>query len=313
VLTVPRERPSLNLAVYREGQEVAYVLQELEAHEASWDGENTWTFGRSVIRRTEGPQTRLALSLDLPIAGSAERLKASIELAGTATAAPPAFEEADHVWTPLLAAAHGTFGVTVGDREIVRGSGRAYHDRNEGDVPFGQIGVDRWEWARAPLHDRERIVYVLQASDGGEPRVIGVDALTDGTLSIVDGLSLRGELRRTRYGMPYRPNLGIDRDGEPWLDIRNDARTDDGPFYLRFVTRAVAWDQGKAESVRGVSEVICPDRIDLARHRSLVRMRVVPCGRRGSMWLPLFSGTHEDRVARLFRWWAPPARTRVNG
>ncbi len=312
-LHVPRQRPSLNLAVYKEGREVAYVLQELDEHQASWDGGSTWTFGRSVIRRNDGARTTLSLKLDLPVAGGDERLRAQIDLHGAPTRSPVASEGAPHVWTPVVAAARGTFAVSVGRKEVVRGAGRAYHDRNEGDVPFGQIGVKQWEWARAPLQDRERIVYVLSGDDGAEPTVVGVDAMTDGTLQVVEGLSFRGRTQRTLYGMSYRPNLGIDRDGQPWLDVRNDARTDDGPFYLRFVTRSVAWDSGIPQSVRGVSEVIRPDRIDLARHRPLVSMRVVSGRKRPSMWLPLFSGTREDRLSRLFRWWAPTSRARVLG
>ena len=70
---------------------------------------------------------------------------------------------------------------------------------------------------------------------------------------------------------------------------------DSGPFYMRYLTRARAGD-GEAT---GVAELIRPDRIDLARHRPFVRMRVQQPSS-NSAWLPLFSGPKQGRIRRLF-------------
>jgi hypothetical protein len=51
----------------------------------------------------------------------------------------------------------------------------------------------------------------------------------------------------------------------------------------------------------GSAEVIDPSRIDLDRHRPLVRMRVATDLQRNSIWLPLFQGSRHGRVARLFQ------------
>ena len=103
--------------------------------------------------------------------------------------------------------------------------------------------------------------------------------------------------------MPWSQGLTLEREGAPWLRLTHARPVDSGPFYLRFL----------AGSSHGVActEVIVPARIDLSRHRPLVRMRVSPARRRPSMWLPLFSGGSRDRLQRLVRhvlgWHPAPA------
>jgi carotenoid 1,2-hydratase len=93
---------------------------------------------------------------------------------------------------------------------------------------------------------------------------------------------------------PRRLRLSV--DGRPWLDVQHTVVADDGPFYLRLLSEGTAPD---GETATGWSEVCRPDRVDLARHRALVRMRVHRTEGRNSMWLPLFTGTREGRIRRL--------------
>ena len=71
------------------------------------------------------------------------------------------------------------------------------------------------------------------------------------------------------------------------------------PFYARFPVVGTA---AQGQIGRGFAERCVPARIDAAWMRPLVRMCVQQPGER-SIWLPLFAGPAEGRVARLVRSW----------
>ena len=95
--------------------------------------------------------------------------------------------------------------------------------------------------------------------------------------------------------------MSLGKPGETGDRLCIDGRqvVDSGPFYMRFITRGSV-DGG--EEATGIGELIRPDRVDLGRHRPLVRMRVHDV-REGdnSMWLPLFTGPKRGRIRRLMR------------
>jgi hypothetical protein len=82
---------------------------------------------------------------------------------------------------------------------------------------------------------------------------------------------------------------------------------DSGPFYMRYITqiRDQTGDQTGDQTTRGVGELCEPGRVDLHRHRPLVRMRVHHLGGDNSIWLPLFTGPKTGRVRRLLGSWLP--------
>ena len=292
------ERPSINLALYRAGQPCFYLLQEVPG---VWESPTRWRFGDSVLESAvvDGKRHLLA-TLDCPVAGTTERLRGTITIRGAARRpAPGEVASGDHRWTPLATPARGTADLTVGDWQFGL-DGRAYHDRNESEVPLDALGIGEWLWGRAPLGDDEVIWYLLWPKDGGPVVPWGLRLSPDGTTTPVEGLSVAlADRRRSLYGLAWWDRVTLTVGDTPWITVKHGPAVEDGPFYLRFLPTVEA---GGARSV-GVAELVRPDRVDVDWMRPFVKMRVRPMEGRGSPWLPLFEGPSTGRAARLFAGW----------
>lgn len=295
----PRARPSVNVAAYRRGREVFYLLQEQvpgAPPEAGVQqiGESRFTGGIQDGRFT------LEATLDCPVPGSTERLRGTVTLQGEARRPVPAVDgDPRHIWTPLSAPATARVDLTVGARPVASFTGRAYHDRNTGLVPLHDLGIRRWMWGRIPAPDRESIFYLLWPHGGGPPRCIGLELGANGETHEVPEVSVLVEgARGAPWGLRLPRRLCLRSAGAHWLDLENTAVPERGPFYARFQTRAAL---GSGETALGWGELCEPDRVDQPWFRPLVRMRVQRATGRDSLWLPLFNGAREDRWRRLVR------------
>jgi carotenoid 1,2-hydratase len=292
-------RPSLNLAVYERGRPALYLLQEYgEAAppEVSPGGIRA-TLGESVLEiDRDDRSTTVRVRLDCPLPGRRGRLRGLVTLEGRTVHPPAAAGAPDprshHVWSVLAAPATGEAHIEA-DGVTSTIQGRGYHDCNASAVALHDLGIERWLWGRIALDSGELILYHL-VPEVGEPRthLLRIDAA--GMVSPVEGARLvAGRERRARFGLRYPAEIAVgDVDGQP-LRIALGPVVDDGPFYLRFGLTATG------SSASGWGEMVVPGRVDLARHRPLVRMRVHRPGRRNSLWLPLFSGPRAGRVRAL--------------
>lgn len=298
----PASRPSLNLVAYRRGVPIVYLLQEYPPAQGRAEPDGWWLGRSRIVCTASGGRMRLRAELDCPVPGSRERLTGWLEMEGAARGPDPdaaPARRAQHRWTPWTGPAAGELRLRLGGREVAAVRGRAYHDRNHAARPLHRLGMERWIWARFPLAERERIVYLLQAADGAAPRCIGLDIDDDGTSHHLHGLRMiaRGH-RRLPMGPPLPREITLLQDGRVWATLHTGKLADAGPFYLRFLCDLTT---AAGESARGWGEVCAPERVDLPLHRPFVRMRVHRTGRRNSLWLPLFSGPRRGRVGRLVR------------
>ena len=295
----PLSRPSVNIAVYRAGKEVAYLLQEYP--ETPFGATDAQVIGGCRFeRQMDGGRCRLDVTLDCPVPGTRDRLMGTVRVEGAVPILDTGIglSTGAHLWTPLAAPATASVSLDVGADPVVRIAGRAYHDCNTGLHALHDLGIERWMWGRFPFADGERIYYLLWPSDGGEARCLGLTVGRDGSMREAPGLTaeLFGE-QRTRFGLRHPGRIRL-QDGGLWLDVHHRATVDSGPFYLRFQSEAVL---PGGERVLGWGELCEPARVDLRRFRSLVRMRVHQTAAPNSLWLPLFSGPRQDRLARLIR------------
>lgn len=298
---LPVARPSINLAVYRQGVPVFYLLQEHPAGPVDEDAlTDTQRIGGCTFRRRGGEgRCMVDAALDCALPGGG-RLTGTLRIDGAARRGPAASApNVTHLWTPLTGPAEGELDLRIDGKPLARIAGRAYHDRNGGSVPLHALGIERWMWGRFPLPDRERIYYLLWPEDGdAPPRAIGIDIDRDGRMT---QRPLEVELGRERWtfgGLRRPERIVLRQDGSPWLEVRHRAVSDAGPFYLRLLSEGRIEDGASAV---GWSELVHPARVDLARHRPFVRMRVHRPHASNSAWLPLFSGPREGRIARLLR------------
>jgi hypothetical protein len=302
---LPKARPSLNLAVYQRGEPAFYVLHEFRPEDVSWDGASHWRFGETWIdvEEEEDGTQHLDVHLDCPLRGTQERATGRIRLAGPLVrlsegAAGLSLGQSEHCWTPVAAPAFGTALLQLDGGRRVQVAGRAYHDRNGSAHGLHDLGIGLWVWGHVSLPEGERIFYLLWPEGQAEPEVAGFTIDRRGQIAPLTGLAHRLEgASTTFYGMPSWERIALTLEGAPWLSLRPLHTVDSGPFYVR----ALAEVEAGGVTRMGSMEVIDPARIDLDRHRFLVRMRVASDRQANSIWLPLFQGSREGRVARLFQ------------
>jgi hypothetical protein len=307
-------RPSLNICIYRQGNLDFYLLQEYPGDEVGWQGTGEWRFGDTVIQSaTAGARHQLTAEIDCQIPGTDDRLTGNVSMDGPGVKRGDEVigtdEQPDHAheWRLLTANADATANLAC-EQTSYQMQGRGYHDCNGGRRPFHDLGIGYWIWGRVEAGGTERIFYALWPDQGerhqspkqffdNEPHVFGLTVDASGAIETVDELSIRSSHSRTSLGgMPWWREMTLNRGDDPWMTVTFGEAVDSGPFYMRFIL-----DAGEHS---GMGECIAPHRIDLARYRPLVNMRVDRIGRRNSMWLPLFSGPQQGRVQRLFgQWW----------
>jgi carotenoid 1,2-hydratase len=324
----PSARPSINVVVYRGGREHFYLLQEHPsatqetdplARSRESDGSSgppryatsldtvasapavaatRLLMGRSTLDiREEGGRVRFEAALDCAVPGTSDRLTGRFAVVG-----PPALGlggpdegQAAHLWTPSTGPSEAIADLDLGGRPIARLRGRGYHDRNGGDRPLHDLGILRWSWGRVPFEGGERVFYLLWPEGGGPPTCIGLEIDADGGM-VERSLSIHASWSRHLGGVRWPRIVELRSGGEPWLMLTQKRMVDIGPFYLRYLVEA---EDGLGRRALGMGESCEPDRVDLTRHRMLVRMRVHRASGPNSVWLPLFSGPRAGRIRRL--------------
>lgn len=291
---LPRARPAVSFALYEGGRCSCYLLQEAAPDAASTDLVGEFTVGGARLRvQPEGEGLRVEASLDLPIPGSAGRLRGAVRAAGPALRGgrlgPP---YAGHRWAPRLASAAGEAILDVAGRPVTI-RGQLYHDRNEADAPLHAHGIADWWWGRLALADRSLIWYRLRHDDGHvEEHLLDVDP--SGLARDGAAPAALGPPRRWAWFGPRCPAALTLTDADGGAHpLVVEAPIDDSPFYQRLRLRGPgAW---------GWAERVIPAAVDPDWMRPLIHMRVQQLAGPNSLWLPLFAGPVETRLRRLLR------------
>ena len=293
----PGQHPSLNIALYRDGRPCFYSLQSFSPKDAEWS-DDYWRFGRTTIVRSEAHGRRqVTARLDVAVPRSQHRLRGTIEVEGAVPTLHPDIDATPgttHEWCPVTGPARCAADLNWGPSSPFRLDAWAYHDRNAGDRPFDDLGIDHWIWGRTVGPNGTRIHYLVwPKGDAAEPRTWVFDMSPDGEITRRDDADVQAHgPSRAWFGVPFwrRVDLG------PLGEVRTGRIVEDGPFYLRSINGG---PDPAGESRAGWGEWIRPDRIDLNTHRPLVRMRVHKAAGTNSFWLPLFVGPRSSRVRRL--------------
>ena len=294
----PCERAAVNIVAYNRGVPDFYLLHEFRPGDVSWDGRGSWRFGNTHFESVdEGKSRRIDATIDIPLTGGG-RLEGRIRFGGPVPRGTQGRGSSTHLWTPLIAPCFGTAMLREDASNYqMKVSGRGYVDRNASPQDLETLGIKRWFWAHALGRDTDRIAYALWPESGGPPECYGFEISQDGVVTTSQlELATRGEHKRP-YGMQSFRAYEFKQHGLPFMKASLSDPVDDGPFYLRYLTRS--------EGYYGSAELIEPKRIDRGRHRALVRMRVQSDIRRNSVWLPLFQGARESHLRQLSRRFLP--------
>ncbi|MGK0347619.1 MAG: carotenoid 1,2-hydratase, partial [Myxococcota bacterium] len=264
-----------------------------------------WRFGRTVIERTG---TTVTIHVDCDVPGSVEPLRGSLAVSGPAwtevQGATPVSERT-HGWCPQLGPCRAQGLLTHGPRQFSY-NGPAYADRNAGDRPLHDLGIQRWVWGRATFDDETRIAYVLWPEDGGPPTPLAIRVRADGVAQVSEGVVSAGPDGWSPWGEGTPKTLCLDVQDVRFITLTAEQQVDSSPFYARAVGRGTA--PGR-ESVPAVIESCTPSRIDPGWFRPFLTMATHNVGGANSIWLPLFNGPHEGRWRRLLSSWRGVGRS----
>jgi carotenoid 1,2-hydratase len=300
--TTPRNRPSFCLALYRNYRQFFYLLQEYP-HDSTTTGQGCRevSMGKNSFRTVMG-ETRVSFSahIETPVPGSRHALIGTVTAEGNllqGAREPDAFT--NHRWCPVLANTTGRIALKIGADQIVDLQGRAYFDSNFSPTPLDQLEIDLWRWTRVAFDGRDLIFYELQPRDPARnPKQILLTVDSAGRIKIKRLSSIRrSNFRLNSYGLSYHRSLLLSDEESKIVQIELHPPVDTGPFYLRFMVKAV--DIKTGERGIGMAELVKPDRIDIAAIRPFVEMRVHRIDGPNSPLLPLFSGAKSHRLQRL--------------
>jgi hypothetical protein len=294
------ERPSFNLALYSAGRPRFYLLQEHAREEAEWEGGHFRFGGTTVDVTTAAGALAVRANIDCHLPGGGS-LAGSVSVDGPMRAGgiEDGTETPTHRWTPVSAMAHGTASLVDDTGAAFHLEGRAYHDMNGGSAPLHDLGIDWWMWCRVPFLDEERVLYALWPEGGGPPRLLGIGVDAQGRSTRLDDLTVAlTDVHHDALGMRRLRRFEVKSGDEVWLAGEVGNALDRGPFYVRAFVDATRADGARAT---GMWEAVVPARVDLARHRAFVRMRVHHARERGSPFLPLFTGPNTGRFRRFAR------------
>ena len=333
--------PSLTISIYDRGVESFYLFQEFEQSDTKWISEfeqlsepcedeydrsnpaqkhiQRWNFGDTTIvsEKSDG-QVRLTLKLQCKVPADCSDLVGTINCSGNirpcismvVSANGEAIEKTQqndprHQWTPVLTKTDAQVNLTCSQQHW-QFNGRAYHDRNAGQIPLQQLGIRIWWWGRAALPAGELIWYQLHPTTSSEKSEILNYAIwcSDRETIVFEHIScVFGGQNHGKYGLAS-PKLmtlmlpSIANQSHPnRIEVELAHCIDDSPFYQRTILKNSGRSIGFAEQIR-------PGRIGTPWQQPFVRMRVHSLRNddKNSMWLPLFSGPVKGRWKRLIRY-----------
>lgn len=301
----PAKRPGIHLAIYEEGRPTFYLLQEFNELDAEVDpvtGCGRIGDSHFSLSRNESGVALLA-QLELKLPHTDERLSARFEAQGPSVEISQQEKVVAHSWAPQSTFASGSFQWSQGRHEgkIV---GSAYLDANQSQSPLHAQGIKSWRWGRLTLPEGSVTYYDITGDNAAHESLI-VTQSSDATETHQAPLHFSHE-QSGSYGLRCPRSLEFELATSSYhLELQD--LVDDGPFYQRFLLRGRQTKNGVTSHGQGIAEFVVPSRIDVPWQRPFVRMKTHRVHGTNSMWLPLFSGHRQGRLARLFQSWLPGA------
>jgi carotenoid 1,2-hydratase len=259
----PLEHCAVNLALYRGGRRVGFVMSEYDRAGAA--EADRLAIGESTLSR-DGATVTIALR-DRTVPGHAR-------VAGTITVEPlaPAWPEyrivddlAGHAWQVLAPRARVRAELPT-QRFALDAEGYFDHNAGAGRI---EASVARWSWARFAGPHGLTVVYGLEERSGAV-RAIRFDEAASGAPRVSESdAAPTGAARRLRWGMQLPEQFGA-RGG--WR-CQAGATLEEAPFYSRY--RAQLVDPSGAR-IDGHGEHIDFDRFSRGLNLYLVRWMTRP-------------------------------------
>lgn len=312
----PARVPYVNLCWYDRGRLRAFALDEYPMDGASMqinDGGALWRMGRCRFESstTDAGSVSLRASVDFVLPGGRPAMRATVDLtgplvdAGSLTSEPDVatakqgVKGAEHLWSPRVLLGAGHAALWEDDRVVDEIAGDGYHDANLGTGDLSDSDLRGWWWGHAMDGDQRLVYYVAEHRDG-QRAAMGFRADRSGEVrALASGGVHMWKRAWSLWGPRWFRRIGI-RDGDRDLTVEAVRTVENGPFYVRHLTRCVRDGKPTGRTVSGVGEYLDVQRLGQRPLTSLVNMRVHHVGAENARSLPLFYGLRERRLQQIF-------------
>lgn len=280
--------PAISISVYKDGKHIFYSFEEVEPGEAVFStGQPAVSVGNNSMKGTRscnGLNYHLSLDQLLP---NGDRLTGKLDfVSGPAEADRisgfhypdnvPADPES-HEWNLIQpkAAVTGLMHITGYREERIRFSGNGYHDHNLGREPMKE-SFEEWYWGRYHFDDCTLVYYLMKERGDWKKHAWLMGASYDGEETHDIEMS---DFGINPFGLSTARSLQFTRDSIS-IYLHKDRVADSGPFYQRFLGRAIMKRGDTILEAKGISEYIRPARIYNKLFWPLVNMRITYPGKK---------------------------------
>lgn len=292
--------PAISITIYENGSPVYYSFKEHRPEDAEFSSEQIYgrtgncTFSADVS--DEKLVYTLILDQELPngdsIKGKLTFTSSPFQLNGYSVDKADLSEgEELHQWNLVQPSADvkGKLNIEGFRKHHIEFAGLGYHDHNLGLEPMDESFVD-WYWGRVHF-DSMTLVYYIMKKKSGDQKQAWVIEKNGRVRSIGESIRLLDQ-SFNMFGLYSARKIELKGGGVECL-IQKDPVIDNGPFYQRFLTRAILHNGSRVLQAQGIAEYIYPKRIKSRLFWPLVSMRIIYQTEKAH-WV--------QKSPRLYRW-----------
>ncbi|MGF1669063.1 MAG: hypothetical protein ACFCU6_01340 [Balneolaceae bacterium] len=270
--------PALSISIYQYGKPVYYGFVEHKREDAHFESESIkGKVGDSSFSGTvSGSELIYNIELNQKLPGG-DFIRASLKFSSENNF--PIFpeqniqnRESTHVWNMVQprAGVTGKIEIDVKEKKEFIFDGTGYHDHNLGMEPM-KNSFKNWYWGRFHFHDRTLIYYIMN-KQGNE---INNAWIIDDEFNVlpVNKKIILNDKGYNVFGLRSARQIELTGSNHE-IYIQQAGIVDDGPFYQRFLSRAVMHVNNDILQTQGISEFIAPERIYSKLFRPIVNMRI---------------------------------------
>ncbi len=276
--TDPDQFPAVSISIYNRNKTEFYSFVEYSADDFNWDTESdSCSVGPHRFSKSEN-ESKLVYSIVLnDVLPSGHSIKAELEFNSSIITEPTIDSKnpnEHHFWNLIQPKAEVSGTIEIKGKsgfQNIEFTGSGYHDHNVGLEPMKEDFKD-WYWGRYHLENSTLIYYVMNRLNEKQHKAWLISNENGEVIDEFSSVEIEGFLRNM-FGLRSARKISL-KSGESEVTVQAALPLDDGPFYQRFLGRAIMHKDGKVSVAEGISEYIYPENIYSKKFWPAVKMRL---------------------------------------
>ena len=274
----PDEFPAVSISIYNRNKTEFYSFVEYSADEFNWNtNSDSCSVGPHSFSKSEN-DSKLVYSIVLnDVLPSGHSIKAELEFNSSIITEPTIDSKnpnEHHFWNLIQPKAEVSGTIEIKGKsgfQNIEFTGYGYHDHNVGLEPMKEDFKD-WYWGRYHLENSTLIYYVMNRLNEKQHKAWLISNENGEIIDEFSSVEIEGFLRNM-FGLRSARKISL-KSGESEVTVQAALPLDDGPFYQRFLGRAIMHKDGKVLVAEGISEYIYPENIYSKKFWPAVKMRL---------------------------------------